>query len=132
MRERAAARRAAGLTPSAKTDGATACSASVAFPYKISSTRVATDAIVTCTVDVWYISGTLYLYRSANFTVIGSNSRAGGSPTQPRSSMAWYTSGDCLSSTWQYHGYLVYNVISNQNGAIYPSPILAGPSWISC
>lgn len=130
--------RAGGRGPNARfrpktiQEGTTACSSALAFPYKINGTTVGTNASVSCTPDVYYIGGSLYLYRSANLTLIGHQTKAGGTLSAPRSSMVWATSGGCLSSTWQYHGQLLYNVISGQNGGKSAPSQWAGPSWISC
>lgn len=106
--------------------GGTACTWSLYGPYKASSTTVAADATVYCTPDVTTVYGTLYLFRSADYTLIGSDSESGGS------AVIWGTSGGCLSSTWQYHAELVYAFFSEVNGAFYPAPKWNGPAWISC
>lgn len=112
--------------------GITACSFTLSFPYKVSSTTAGASASVACTPDVFYIGGSLYLFRSANLTLIGHQTKAGGTLSLPRSSMVWATNGGCLSSTWQYHAQLTYNVISGVNGARVAPAGWAGPSWITC
>lgn len=106
--------------------GSTACAWSIYGPYKASSTTVATSATVSCTPDVSTVYGTLYLFRSANYTIIGADSESGGS------AVIWGTSGGCLSSTWQYSAELVYAFVSDVNGAHYPPAHWNGPVWISC
>jgi hypothetical protein len=106
--------------------GASACSETLAAPYKLSSTKVGAAASVSCTSDVYSVGGTLYLYRSANFTLIGSDTEhfSGNFGN-------WSTSGGCLSSTWQYNDQTSFSAISSVNGGINWGDA-AGPSWISC
>jgi hypothetical protein len=106
--------------------GSTACSWSIYGPYKASSTTAAVDAAVSCTWDVSSVQGTLYLFRSANYTIIGWDSESGGA------NVVWGTSGGCLSSTWQYNAELVYSFVSDVNGAHYPPAHWNGPIWITC
>lgn len=117
-----------GITPNASDGGggSTACSWSVSFPWKASSTTVATAASVWCTVDVSSVVGSLSLFRSSNYTQIGFDYETGGRGA------VWGTSGSCLSSTWQYNAELVYAFVSDVNGAHYPPAHWADPSWISC
>jgi hypothetical protein len=117
---------AGGMSPSASDgDGVSACSWTLAFPWKESSDRAATAANVQCTVDVTDIWGTLYLYRSANYTLIGSDGESGS-----MGQVYWFADGACLSSTWQYNADLTYG-FTGQNGSRYAEH-WAGPSWISC
>jgi hypothetical protein len=94
--------------------------------YKASSTTAAASAAVSCTWDVSSVQGSLYLFRSANYTLIGVDSESGGA------NVGWGTSGGCLSSTWQYNAELVYSFVSDVNGAHYPPAHWDGPDWITC
>lgn len=116
-----------GVSPSVSWGGgASACSESLAAPYKLSSTSVGTNAAVTCTADVYQLSGTLYLYRSSNFTLIGADTEYFS-----QNNGNWVTNGPCLSSTWQYNSETSFSAVSRYNGGVSWSDA-AGPSWISC
>jgi hypothetical protein len=115
-----------GRTASDSGGGSTACSWSIGGPYKASSTKAAAVAAVSCTIDVSNVNGTLYLFRSANLSMIGFDSEGGGR------NVAWSTSGKCLASTWQYNAELVYSFASIVNGTHFPPGHWNGPVWISC
>jgi hypothetical protein len=70
----------------------------------------------------------MYLYRSANYTLIAS----GGGSTDGPYNGGWDTAdGTCLSSTWQYNLDTEFYATSGVNGSVY-APLWYGPVWISC
>jgi hypothetical protein len=113
------------------TAGGSACSWTIQAPYKITSTRAATNSTVQCTRDVVWIGGTLYLLRSAALTVIGADTEAGGSASEPRNTMFWYTDGECLTSTWQYSTRLDYTFQTAAN-LTKTSSHIGQTVWITC
>lgn len=106
--------------------GASACNGALFYPYKLTSTVVETFAFVTCTVDVTEVFGTIYLFRSANWTPIGVSTTYASGP-----GAGWETQGTCLSSTWQYNSAISWGFYG-VNGGVFAPTSYAGPSWISC
>jgi hypothetical protein len=122
-----AARRSGGVSPYVSWGGgASACSDSLYYPYKINSSTVGTAASVSCTSDVYSVGGTVYLWRSSNWTLIGSDTEHSNGQFAN-----WSVTGGCLSSTWQYNASAAFSAISSTNGGVNWSE-QAGPSWISC
>lgn len=114
------------------TYGATACGWTIYSPYKISAMRVKTNSAANCTTEVYSIVGTIYLFRSANYTLIGQSTSSGGSQTAPVRAKTWATTGTCLSSTWQYNAELWWCATSAVNGSACWGPMVPPTSWISC
>lgn len=105
--------------------GTSWCNYSLVSPFKASSNSVATEALVNCSSDVDEFNRSLGLYRSANYTYIGSDNEEGDSGA------AFYASGGCLSSTWQYNSYLYFQAVSDVNGA-NDFGVWSYTEWISC
>lgn len=119
-------RRPASVKRRTQSWGTTACSG-ISSISKTGSTTVKGFVSHSCTTDVTWQGVTMYLYRSANMTLI-----AQGSKTQNGSSMSAATSnGTCLSSTWQYNLQMQFSAISNVNGGSNWQE-WQGPVWISC
>lgn len=107
--------------------GATACTATLWYPWKPYAGTVATDTYITCTEDVINIVDSLGLYRSQYWYWIG-----GAYGDVSRNWDYQYASGNCASSPWQYWSDLAWAVTSSVNGTLYGPYLTAGPSWISC
>lgn len=106
--------------------GASACGGTLHPPGKLTASLVWNYASVTCTPDVFWVFGTIYLYRSANFTQIGYGSNANPGP-----GAAWSATGSCAPSTWQYWSGISWG-FTGANGSVFAPVSYAGPSWISC
>lgn len=106
--------------------GSSVCSVGQAI-VKTSSTTVQGQVASSCTGDVTWQGVTMYLYRSANYTLIASGSKSQNGPYM----VAATGNGTCLSSTWQYNLQTFFNAVSSVNGSV--SRILwFGPQWVTC
>jgi hypothetical protein len=106
--------------------GSSVCSVAQAI-VKVSATKVQGQVTSSCTSDVTWQGVTMYLYRSANLTLIASGSRANYSAYL----VAATNQGTCLSSTWQYNLQTFFSAISNVNGGV-ERELWFGPRWITC
>jgi len=102
-----------------------ACAVDEWYPWKWTSSLVATQAFVSCTDNVENVHGTIYVFRSRYDYLIGAAYYYGG-----WAGTMFFASGSCASSTWQYNAKLSYTIGTPSGEFEFDDDW--GPSWISC